>query len=151
MKLTLPKKKPLKITAGAPSGEPDPSQTTVKTVYDLREKKGDQPIRGTINIAQSGSGEPRGGETPPIGGRKPPHEGENGKPDRPSRRRGVPIEMVIQMAMVVQMEMKIQEGMENHPGEGKSPLEGMGNQVEVVEDQTHVMIMGVEMDPPLLH
>ena len=35
------KKKPLKITTGAQSGEPDSSQTTVKTVYDPRkEKKG---------------------------------------------------------------------------------------------------------------
>ena len=90
MKLTLSKKKPLKITAGAPSGEPDPSQTTVKTVYDAREEKRDQPIRGITNIAQSGSGQPRGGETFPIGGRKPPHEGENRRPDRPQRKRGGP-------------------------------------------------------------
>ena len=90
LKLTLSKKKPLKITAEAPSGEPDPSQTTVKTVYDPKEEKRDQPIRGTTNITKSGSGQPREGGTPPIGGRKPPHEGENGRPDRPPRRRGGP-------------------------------------------------------------
>ena len=90
LKLTLSRKKPLKITAGAPSGEPDPSQTTVKTVYDPREQKRDQPTRGTTNIAQSESGQSRGGGTLPIGGRKPPHEGENGRPDRPPRRRGDP-------------------------------------------------------------
>ena len=55
LKLTLSKKKPLQITAGAPSGEPVPSQTTVKTVYDPREEKRDQPVRGTTNIVQSGS------------------------------------------------------------------------------------------------
>ena len=52
LKLTLSRKKPLKITAEAPSGEPDPSQTTIKTVYDPREGKRDQPTRGTTNIAQ---------------------------------------------------------------------------------------------------
>ena len=64
---------------------------------------------------------------------------------------GVPIEMVIQMAVVVQMDVEIQEGIENHPGEGKSLLEGMENQVEVVEGQIPVMMMEVEMDPPLLY
>ena len=73
LKLTLSKKRPLKITTGALSGEPDPFQTTVKTVYDTREEKRDQPVRGTTNIAQSGLGQPRGGETPPIGDREPPH------------------------------------------------------------------------------
>ena len=38
LKLTLSRKKPLKITAEAPSGEPDPPQTTVRTVYDPREE-----------------------------------------------------------------------------------------------------------------
>ena len=54
LKLTLSKKKPLKITTKAPSGEPDPSQTTVKTVYNLKKEKGDQTERETINIAQKG-------------------------------------------------------------------------------------------------
>ena len=63
---------------------------------------------------------------------------------------GDPIEMVIQMAMVIQMGVEIQMEMGNHLGEGKSLLEEMENQVEVVGDQTPVM-MGVEMDPPLLH
>ena len=139
LKLTLSRKKPLKITAGAPSGELDPSQTTIKTVYDPREEKWDQPTRGTTNIAQSELRQPRGGGTPPIGGREPPHEGENGRPDRPPRRRGgpndggsngngngSPIEMVIQMAMVIRMGVGIQIGMEDHPGEGKSLLERNG-------------------------
>ena len=64
---------------------------------------------------------------------------------------GVPIVMVIQMAIVIQMGVEIQMGIGNQPGEGKSLLEGMENQVEMVEDQTPVMMMEVEMDPPLLH
>ena len=46
--------------------------------------------------------------------------------------------------------MEIQMEMGNHPGEGKNLIEEMENQVEVVGDQTPVMMMGVEMDP-LLH
>ena len=49
LKVTLSKGKPLKITTKAPSGEEDPSQTTVKTVYDPKKEKGDQTERGTIN------------------------------------------------------------------------------------------------------
>ena len=90
MKLTLSKKKPLNITTGAPSGEPDPSQTTVKTVYHPRKEKRDQPVRGTTNIAQSGLGQPSGGGPPPMGGKEPPHESEGGRPDRPPGRRGDP-------------------------------------------------------------
>ena len=41
LNLTLSKKKPLKITTRALSGEPDPSQTTVKTVYYPKKEKGD--------------------------------------------------------------------------------------------------------------
>ena len=41
LKLTLSRRKPLKITTKAPSGEPDLSQTTVKTVYDPQKEKGD--------------------------------------------------------------------------------------------------------------
>ena len=90
MKLTLSKKKPLKITTGAPSGEPDPSQTTVKTVYEPREEKRDQSVKGTTNVAQVGLDQPRGEEALPIGGREPPQEDENGRPDKPPRGRGGP-------------------------------------------------------------
>ena len=54
LKLTVSKEKPLKITTKAPSREPDPSQTTVKAVYDPKKEKGDQTERGTINVAQTG-------------------------------------------------------------------------------------------------
>ena len=34
LRIKLSKKKPIKITAGVPDGEPDPAQTKVKTVHD---------------------------------------------------------------------------------------------------------------------
>ena len=55
----------------------------------LEKKKKGQPVRETTNIVQSGAKQSRG-ENPLIGGRKPPHKGENGRPDRPPRRRGGP-------------------------------------------------------------
>ena len=82
LKLNLSKKKPLKITTKAPSGEPVPSQTTVKTVYHLKKEKGYQTERGTIDIAQTGLEHFRREEAPPIGGREPPQEDENGKFNR---------------------------------------------------------------------
>ena len=83
LKLTLSKRKPLKITAKAPSGEPNPFQTTVKTVYDPKKEKGDQTERGTINIAQTGLEQFRREEALAIGGREPLQEDENGKFNRP--------------------------------------------------------------------
>ena len=85
LKLTLSKRKPLRITTEAPSGEPDPSQTTVKTVYDPKKEKGDQTERGTINIAQTGLEQFKRKEAPPIGGKEPLQEDENGKLNRPPR------------------------------------------------------------------
>ena len=43
LKIKLSKKKPIKITAGAPGGEPDPAQTKVKTVHDPIDRKNGQP------------------------------------------------------------------------------------------------------------
>ena len=114
MKLTLSKKKPLKITTGAPRGEPDPSQTTVKTVYDPREEKGDQTVRGTIDIAQTKLGQLRKKGALPIGGREPSSRNlidcQGGRkalmteaPKEMKMVMGDPMEMVIQMAMMIQM------------------------------------------------
>ena len=36
-------RKPIKITAGAPEGEPDPAQTKVETVYEPIDKENGQP------------------------------------------------------------------------------------------------------------
>ena len=44
LKIKLSNKKPIKITAGAPDGEPDPAQTEVKTVHDPTNRRDGQPI-----------------------------------------------------------------------------------------------------------
>ena len=44
LKIKLSRKKPIKITAGAPDGEPDPAQTKVKTVHDPTNRRDGQPI-----------------------------------------------------------------------------------------------------------
>ena len=48
LKLTLSKKGPLKISTEAQNKRPDPSQTTVKAVYDPTKEKG--PLQGGENI-----------------------------------------------------------------------------------------------------
>ena len=42
LKIKLSKKKPIKITAGAPDGEPDPAQTKVKAVHDPTNRRDNQ-------------------------------------------------------------------------------------------------------------
>ena len=44
LKIKLSKKKPIKITAGAPDGEPDPAQTKVKAIHDPINRRNEQPI-----------------------------------------------------------------------------------------------------------
>ena len=44
LKIKLSKKKPIKITVGAPDGEPDPVQTKVKTIHDPANRRDRQPI-----------------------------------------------------------------------------------------------------------
>ena len=44
LKIKLSKKKPIKITAGAPNGEPDPAQTKVKTIHNPINRRDGQPI-----------------------------------------------------------------------------------------------------------
>ena len=42
LKIKLSKKRPIKITAGAPAGEPDPAQTKLKTVHEPINKESGQ-------------------------------------------------------------------------------------------------------------
>ena len=44
LKIKLSKKKPIRIAAGAPDGEPDPAQTKVKTIHDPTNRRNGQPI-----------------------------------------------------------------------------------------------------------
>ena len=48
LKLTLSRKGPLNITTEAQNNRPDPSQTTIKTVYDPTKEK--EPLQGGENI-----------------------------------------------------------------------------------------------------
>ena len=48
LKLTLFRRGPLKITTEAQNKKPDPSQTTIKTVYDPT--KEERPLQGGENI-----------------------------------------------------------------------------------------------------
>ena len=157
LKLTLSKKKPLKITTGAPSGEPDPSQTTVKTVYDPREEKGDQSVRGTNDIAQTELGQLRKEGALPIGGREPPQKDENRRSDRhPGEKEGP--------------DDKGSKGNGNGNGRphGNGKPDGNGNpngggnsdgngrparrgEEPPGRNGEPVMMMGMEMGPPLPH
>ena len=44
LKIKLSKRKPIKITAGAPDGETDPAQTKVKAIHDPINSRDEQPI-----------------------------------------------------------------------------------------------------------
>ena len=44
LKIKLSKRKPIKIMAGAPDGEPDPAQTKVKATHDPINRRDEQPI-----------------------------------------------------------------------------------------------------------
>ena len=58
LKIKLSKIKPIKITAEAPDGEPDPAQTKVKTVHDPTNRRDGQPMSNlkpgvVVGIGQS--------------------------------------------------------------------------------------------------
>ena len=53
LKLTLSRRGPLKITTEAQNKKPDPSQTTIKTVYDPTKDEG--PLQGGENIEVKGT------------------------------------------------------------------------------------------------
>ena len=72
LKIKLSKKKPIKITAGAPDGEPDPAQTKVKTVHDPTNRRDGQPISDSKSSVVVGVGQsveekiPLGGISQPM-------------------------------------------------------------------------------------
>ena len=89
LKIKLSKKKPIKITAGAPDGEPDPAQTKVKTVYDPIDKKGRQPLSSVSPDVLVGTEQPKEKKIPSVGA-KPPvlGIGVRKRPNIPPRRVG---------------------------------------------------------------
>ena len=67
LKIKLLKKKPIKITAGAPDGEPVPAQTKVKTVHDPTNRRDGQPISNSKSGVVVGVGQSVEKKIPPGG------------------------------------------------------------------------------------
>ena len=65
LKIKLSKKKPIKITAGAPDGEPSPAQTKVKTVQDPMNRGDGQPISFSKSSIVAGVGQSVEKKIPP--------------------------------------------------------------------------------------
>ena len=145
LKLTLTKKGPLKITT-EPEKKPDPSQTTVKTVYDPTKEKG--PLQGSKGIRnktiyrerKNFGGQRIQSKEAPIGKKdksfpedgglvRQVRSGSNGKPDGnggPDKGR-------------------------KPPRKGEGPPNGFRKVNGVEEDQILVMMMEMEVDLPLPH
>ena len=95
LKIKLSKKKRIKITAGAPDGEPDLAQTKLKTVYGPISKKGGQLPLGESSNVLIETEQPREKGIPPVRASQPtlgighillkrvsePNANENGDPD----------------------------------------------------------------------
>ena len=58
-KIKLSKKKPIKITAGTPNGEPDPTQANVKAIHDPINRRNEQPISNSELGVMVGVGQSR--------------------------------------------------------------------------------------------
>ena len=57
LKIKLSKRKPIKITAGAPGGEPDPTHTKVKAIHDPMNRGNEQPISNPESGVMVGVGQ----------------------------------------------------------------------------------------------
>ena len=67
----MSKKKPIKITAGAPEGKPDPAQTKVKTVYEPIDKGNGQPPLGVNPNILAETEQPKEKREPPVRASQP--------------------------------------------------------------------------------
>ena len=65
LKIKLSRKKPIKITAGAPEGEPDPAQTKVKPIHDPIDRRNGQPLSGLRPGVVVGTEQPKEKKIPP--------------------------------------------------------------------------------------
>ena len=117
MKLTLSRKGPLRTTTEAQNKRPDPSQTTIKTVYDPTKEKG--PLQRGENIEVKTTS--RRGES---------FEDQRIKP-RKTREMRVSLKMEVQLGRLIQVVMVILVGMgdqikaKNHPERGKNHQMGL--------------------------
>ena len=121
LKLTLTKKGPLKITTELQK-KPDPSQTTVKTVYDPTKEKG--PLQGSKNIRdktiykeRENFGDQRIQPKEAPAGRKDKSFSEGGG--------GVQLGKLDQVVMVNLMQMGDQIKVENHQEKRKDHQMGL--------------------------
>ena len=91
LKIKLSKKKPIKITAGAPDGEPDPAQTKVKTIHDPTNRRDGQPISNSKSCVVVGVGQSVEKKIPLGGIRQPMLRMSRGeRPNIPPGRMGRP-------------------------------------------------------------
>ena len=139
LKIKLSKRKPIKIRAEAPDGEPDPAQTKVKAIHDPINRRDEQPILSPesgmmVNIKQSLERRisPGGIRQPLLRMSReersniPPQRmgGPNGNDSRASDKNGHPMTMVM-----AQMKMEDLEGIKIlQIGEKEDLLEEMGIQ-----------------------
>ena len=91
LKIKLSKKRPIKITAGAPDGEPDPAQTKLKTVYEpINKESGHSPSGVSSNVLIE-TEQPKEKRIPPVRASQPTLGiGERKMPTIPPRRVGGP-------------------------------------------------------------
>ena len=91
LKIKLSKKKPIKITAGAPDGEPDPALTKVKTVQDPIDRKDGQPPSSLRPGVVVNAEQPKEKKIPPVRASQPMlRMGEEERSNIPPRRMGGP-------------------------------------------------------------
>ena len=91
LKIKLSKKKPIKITAGAPGGEPDPAQTKIKTIHDPTNRRDGQPISNSRLGVVAGVGQSVEEKIPPGGIRQPTlRMSREERPNIPPERMGRP-------------------------------------------------------------
>ena len=91
LKIKLSKKKPNKIIAGAPEGEPDLAQTKVKTVHEpINKESGRPPSSVSLNVLVE-TEQPKKRRMPPVRASQPTLGiGERKRPNIPPRRVGRP-------------------------------------------------------------
>ena len=155
LKIKLSKKKPIKITAGAPDGEPDSAQTKVKTIHDPINRRDGQPISNSKSSVVVGVGQivekkiPLGEIRQPLL-RMDREERSNIPPERMVdlmvMTMGLQIEMGTPVTMTIdQLRMEDLLGMETlQIGEQEDLLEKMEIQMEEMEVLT-MMTVGMEM------
>ena len=145
LKLTLTKKGSLKITT-EPQKRADPSQTTVKTVYDPTKEKG--PLQGSKNIRDKTTYRERGNF---AGQRIQPKEAPAGKKDKSFPEDGGPIRQVRPGGDGEPDGNGGPDKGRKPPRKEEEPPNGFRKVNGVKEDQILVMMMEMEVDLPLPH